>query len=151
VTAQEVRVEDRASAFIVLRHSQRLEVAPSARLVGNFSGPGDLQRLMGRLPLGARYLASEASGEDLPPSADPELLAVAGALRREIERDGHDPRTRSLLENLASAIESAEPSRLRRSYEELVLGLRSPPPAVVEALRTVRERLQAAEAGSTWS
>src|SRR5688572_27957434 len=48
VHAQRIALEDRARAFIMLQESEHLELAKSARLVGNFANEKELFFMMGK-------------------------------------------------------------------------------------------------------
>lgn len=82
VTAQALRLEDRARASIVLQETQELEIGRGARLVGNFSDDKELFVLFSRfaeqlrsLPLFARRQAEAARVEGA--TADEEALLEA--------------------------------------------------------------------------
>ncbi|MGZ7032834.1 MAG: hypothetical protein ACXVIJ_12795, partial [Thermoanaerobaculia bacterium] len=48
VHAKRIALEDRAKAFIMLQESEQLELAKSARLVGNFANEKELYLMMGK-------------------------------------------------------------------------------------------------------
>src|SRR5687768_18057697 len=49
VHAKRIALEDRARAFIMLQESEHLEMAKTARLVGNFANEKELFFMMGKL------------------------------------------------------------------------------------------------------
>src|SRR6185436_19538422 len=70
VHAKRIALEDRAKAFIMLQESEQLELAKSARLVGNFANEKELFFMMGKF---------SPQLKELPGSVD-----MSGAQSREL-------------------------------------------------------------------
>src|SRR5687768_18534364 len=68
VHAKRIALEDRARAFIMLQESEHLELAKSARLVGNFANEKELFFMMGKFSPQLKELpgAVDMSGGDRP-------------------------------------------------------------------------------------
>ena len=84
VHAKRITLEDRARAFIMLQESEQLEMARTARLVGNFSNEkelflmmgkfsGQLKELPGGVDMGSQTLLDAAPA--VPPPAPPASFA----------------------------------------------------------------------------
>jgi len=122
VHAKRIALEDRARAFIMLQESEHLELAKSARLVGNFANEKELFFMMGKfspqlkeLP-GSVDMNSTSPGRDLgerpttmkipamtvPQSGgEDDLRAAQSLLEREVARtDLSSPETEALREVL---------------------------------------------------
>lgn len=125
VHAKKITLEDRARAFIMLQESEHLELAKSARLVGNFANEKELFFMMGKfspqlkeLP-GAVDMSGGSQPREIPetvrpttmkvaavtnpgtPTEDQHLLAAQVALEKEIMRaDLSGPESEALREVL---------------------------------------------------
>jgi hypothetical protein len=86
VTAEAIHLEDEAKANIVLQETERLEVGPGARLVGNFQNEKELFYLFSRfagelraLPIFSerKKVAAGADREASAPTLEQTLLAAA--------------------------------------------------------------------------
>ena len=105
VHAKRISLEDRARAFIMLQESEHLELAKTARLVGNFSNEKELFFMMGKfspqlkelpgsvdlstqrpeISEGPRPTTMKVPAVTTPP-ADDELRAAQSILERELVR-----------------------------------------------------------------
>src|SRR5689334_17145190 len=106
VHAKRITLEDRAKAFIMVQESEHLDLAKTARLVGNFANEKELYLMMGKftsqlreLPAGVDMHSSAPLAESRPqqiasapipqtsPAADPaDLRAAQAILEREVAR-----------------------------------------------------------------
>jgi hypothetical protein len=128
VHAKKITLEDRARAFIMLQESEHLELAKSARLVGNFANEKELFFMMGKFSPQLKELpgAVDLSGGSQPrelsenvrpttmkvpavttvtnpgtPTEDQHLIAAQVALEKEIMRaDLSGPESEALREVL---------------------------------------------------
>jgi hypothetical protein len=119
VHAKRIALEDRARAFIMLQESEHLELAKTARLVGNFSNEKELFFMMGKF--------------------SPQLKELPGA----VDMTGDRPTTMK-IPAMTMNITPQQPStgaeedlRIAQSLLERVMGRADLPPAEAEALREV--------------
>jgi hypothetical protein len=116
VHAKRIALEDRARAFIMLQESEHLELAKSARLVGNFANEKELFFMMGKF--------------------SPQLKELPGAVDMSSDR----PTTMKIPAMSAPpqpAAGAEEDLRIAQSLLERVMGRTDLPPAEGEALREV--------------
>jgi len=74
VHAKRISLEDRAKAFIMLQESEHLELAKTARLVGNFSNEKELFFMMGKFSPQLKELPGAVDmGAHVTPSATPQI------------------------------------------------------------------------------
>ena len=165
VHAKRISLEDRARAFIMLQESEHLELAKTARLVGNFQNEKELYLMMGKFspqlkelpgamdmggtqPGGPRELSDRPTTMKIPamnvtaqPSADDEHLRAAQALlEREVARtDLSGPETEALREVLFG-IRERNMQRLSLIWRDVLGELRSKS----DGLRQVHEHLEQA-------
>lgn len=133
VHAKRIALEDRARAFIMLQESEHLELAKSARLVGNFANEKELFFMMGKF--------------------SPQLKELPGAVDLSSDR----PNTMKIpAMNVAPqppAIGAEEDLRIAQSLLERVMARTDLPPGEAEALREVlfglRER-NMTRVGNIW-
>jgi hypothetical protein len=132
VHAKRITLEDRARAFIMLQESEHLELAKSARLVGNFANEKELFFMMGKF--------------------SPQLKELPGAVDMSSDR----PTTMKIPAMSATAqpsIGSEEDLRIAQSLLERVMARTDLPPSEAEALREVlfglRER-NTQRVGNIW-
>jgi hypothetical protein len=128
VHAKRIALEDRARAFIMLQESEHLELAKSARLVGNFANEKELFFMMGKF--------------------SPQLKELPGAVDMSSDR----PTTMKIPAMNASPAPK-EDLRIAQSLLERVMARTDLPPAEAEALREVlfglRER-NMTRVGNIW-
>jgi hypothetical protein len=132
VHAKRIALEDRARAFIMLQESEHLELAKSARLVGNFANEKELFFMMGKF--------------------SPQLKELPGAVDMSSDR----PTTMKIPAMSATphpSIGSEEDLRIAQSLLERVMARTDLPPSEAEALREVlfglRER-NTQRVGNIW-
>lgn len=133
VHAKRIALEDRARAFIMLQESEHLELAKSARLVGNFANEKELFFMMGKF--------------------SPQLKELPGA----VDMTGDRPTTMKIpamnVVPQPPAIGGEEDLRIAQSLLERVMARTDLPPAESEALREVlfglRER-NMTRVGNIW-
>src|SRR5688572_21041931 len=133
VHAKRITLEDRARAFIMLQESEHLELAKSARLVGNFANEKELFFMMGKF--------------------SPQLKELPGAVDMSSDR----PTTMKIPSMHAApqppAIGAEEDLRIAQSLLERVMARTDLPPSEAEALREVlfglRER-NMSRVGNIW-
>lgn len=131
VHAKRIALEDRAKAFIMLQESEQLELARSARLVGNFSNEKELflmlgkftpqlKELPGNVDIGAHTPLADAHPQHAVPPPPPPPVAPPPAPRQ--EESEHLRVAQSLLER-----EIARPDLTPQETEalrEVLFGLR---------------------------
>lgn len=138
VHAKRIALEDRARAFIMLQESEHLELAKTARLVGNFANEKELFFMMGKF--------------------SPQLKELPGAVDmtgdRPLDRPADRPTTMKIPAITPQQVSSSEDDlRAAQSLLERVIGRTDLPPAEAEALREVlfglRER-NMTRVGNIW-
>jgi hypothetical protein len=152
--AKRIALDHRARAYVMLQESERLDIASTARLVGNFADEqevylmlgkfaGQLKQLPGALDLGARLGPATASPA-IPATPAPEPLpsprsvtapegALSGNLRqalgileREIRRPDLDAGDGMVLRDLTAALRAGDAARTARIYRDSFTDLRQP-------------------------
>ena len=144
VEARKLTLDERARAFIMLQESQELELARTARLVGNFSSEKEIFLMMSRytaqlknLPLqvgpgdGAPAMATPQITAAIPRPTPPPAPAVAAAeasaeplrtalilIDRDLRRPTYDSSSRAALGRIHEALRTADLARLRTAVEE---------------------------------
>ncbi|MCA1731993.1 MAG: hypothetical protein LC732_00130, partial [Acidobacteria bacterium] len=152
--AKRIALDHRARAFVMLQESERLDIASTARLVGNFADEqevylmlgkfaGQLKQLPGTLELGGRLApapaapAIAAAASEPPPAprsvtAPPEgeisgnLRQALGILEREIRRPDLDAGDGMVLRDLTAALRAGDAARTARIYRDSFTDLRNP-------------------------
>lgn len=121
VHAKRIALEDRARAFIMLQESEHLELAKSARLVGNFANEKELFFMMGKFSPQLKELpgAVDMTG-DRPTTAKIPAMHIAP----------HPPAS-------SLNVGAEEDLRIAQSLLERVIARTDLPPAEAEALREV--------------
>lgn len=121
VHAKRIALEDRARAFIMLQESEHLELAKTARLVGNFANEKELFFMMGKF--------------------SPQLKELPGAVDLTGDRPSDRPTTMKIpamtVMPQAPALGAEEDLRIAQSLLERVIARTDLPPAEAEALREV--------------
>jgi hypothetical protein len=121
VHAKRISLEDRARAFIMLQESEHLELAKSARLVGNFSNEKELFFMMGKF---SPQLKELPGAVDMSGTAHPQL--------------GNDrPTTMKIPAMTAAQQGSDDDLRTAQSLIEREMSRPELQPAETEALREV--------------
>lgn len=127
VSAQALRLENRARASIVLQETQELEIGKGARLVGNFNDDKELFVLFSRfadqlrsLPLFGRADAEPAQVEAVAGEGGEVLLEAAGEVIEDEPRDLPDPLFFALILLEREFARSAYGPTSQRVIEELI-------------------------------
>jgi hypothetical protein len=125
VHAKRITLEDRARAFIMLQESEHLDLAKSARLVGNFANEKELFFMMGKfspqlkeLPGGVDVSSSSAHPRDLLSDRAPAINVATASGRHE-----EDLRAAQLLLEREIARPELQPGEVE-ALREVVFGLR---------------------------
>lgn len=127
VHAKKITLEDRAKAFIMLQESEQLDLARTARLVGNFANEKELFFMMGKftpqlkeLPGSMDMASTPAVTEGRGPAAwIPAPTAAQSAAKRD---DSHLSLAQSLLEREISSADL--PPAAAESLREVLYALR---------------------------
>lgn len=160
VHAKRIALEDRARAFIMLQESEHLELAKTARLVGNFANEKELYLMMGKfspqlkeLP-GAMDMGGGAPADrpvtaripalNIPPaqpSAEEEHLRMAQTLlEREVARTDLTGGAADALRELLYGLRERNLQRVRSIWREAFAEVASPS----ENLRQAYDHLEQA-------
>jgi hypothetical protein len=159
VHAKRISLEDRARAFIMLQESEHLEMARTARLVGNFANEKELFFMMGKfspqlkeLPGGVdmsgapREIAERSPARPIAPPPPPpafeeeHLRAAEMILEREITRDELEPSEREALREVLFGLRERDIPRVSRIWREAFAEVRNES----ESLRAASSHLQQA-------
>src|ERR1051325_181919 len=147
VHAKRISLEDRAKAFIMLQESEALELAKTARLVGNFASEKELFFMMGKfspqlkeLP-GSMEMAPQPQVEAQtarpiapPAQSSAEHLRVAQSLlEREIGRADLAPPEAEALRELLCAIRERNLPRVANIYRDAFSELQQPSDSLKQA------------------
>lgn len=170
VQARRIALDHHARAYVMLQESERLDLASTARLVGNFADEqevylmlgkfaGQLRQLPAALDLGQRPLAAAAapaiaaplapeplpSLRSAPPLAGqlPEKLGQAlGMLEREIRRPDLDPGDGTVLRDITAALRACDVARTARIYRDSFGDLRYPSESMRLAFNLIDSELR---------
>ena len=149
VHAKKITLEDRAKAFIMLQESEHLELARTARLVGNFANEKELYFMMGKftpqlkeLPGGVDLSASHtietrpAAASIAAPRDDraEHLRAAQQLLEREIARTDLAPAESEALREVLYALRERNLSRVGSIYRDAFSEMKTQSDAVRQAL-----------------
>jgi hypothetical protein len=108
VHAKRISLEDRARAFIMLQESEHLELARSARLVGNFQNEKELFLMMGKFSPQLKELPVAVDmGSHIPLSAD--VRSIPTSQPRGSADEDHLRQAQTLLEREMSRSEMTLP------------------------------------------
>ena len=159
VHAKRISLEDRARAFIMLQESEHLELAKSARLVGNFANEKELFFMMGKfspqlkeLPGAMDMSHAPAAIADRPttvkiqamtatPAAasdDEHLRAAQLLLEKEVARPDLAPPEAEALREVLFGLREKNSQRVGSVYRDAFAELRAPN----ESLRQAYEHLE---------
>ena len=134
VHAKRIALEDRARAFIMLQESEHLELAKTARLVGNFANEKELYLMMGKF---------SPQLKELPGSMD--MGSQGAGTHREIPTEAMRPTTARIpAMNVPTQPPMADDERLRAAQTLLERELARPEAtgAAADALREVLQGLR---------
>jgi hypothetical protein len=151
VHAKRITLEDRARAFIMLQESEQLDLAKSARLVGNFANEKELFFMIGKftpqlkeLPgsvdmagtphaLEARPAAWIPAGSAVPQRDDSALGIAQSLLEKEISRSDLPPASVESLREVLYALRERNLTRVGSIYRAAFAELTSPSDGVRQA------------------
>jgi hypothetical protein len=144
-------LEDRAQAFIMLQEAQELELAKSARLVGNFSSDKEIYLMLGKfapqlkgLPTGMEVIDSAQKLPEAapPPSPSRQPLQMALVLlEREFALKTYDPDSLQAIKEIIDGLKSRDPNRLRQIFTLFSAMIREPSPDIQKAFALIRENI----------
>lgn len=143
VHAKRIALEDRARAFIMLQESEHLELAKTARLVGNFSNEKELFFMMGKFSPQLKELpgAVDMSGSThadrpttmkipamtvTPQASDDDLRAAQSLLEREIARTDLQPAETEALREVLFGLRERSLQRVGMIWREAFAEVRTP-------------------------
>lgn len=154
VHARRVALEDKARAYIMLLESEQLEIARTARLVGNFANEKELFLMMGKFTSQLKELpGSVEMGHQTPLDGRAALAAPATAattaahkvddgvqlrvaqtlLERELARTDFPPREAEALRELLYAVREQNMQRIALIYRDAFSEIRTPSDALRQA------------------
>lgn len=159
VHAKRITLEDRARAFIMLQESEHLELAKSARLVGNFANEKELFFMMGKFSPQLKELpgAVDMSGEprvsreigaDRPTTmkipamtaqgGEDDLRAAQSLLEREAARTDLTPSESEALREVVFGLRERNVQRVNTIWRAAIAEVRMP----TESLRQAQSHLE---------
>jgi hypothetical protein len=147
VHAKKITLEDKAKAFIMLQESEHLELARSARLVGNFANEKELYFMMGKftpqlkeLPGGmdlgqAQTIEAKPAASIAPPREDvaEHLRAAQTLLEREMARTDLAPAESEALREVLYALRERNLARVSTIYRDAFSEVKKPTDGVRQA------------------
>jgi hypothetical protein len=159
VHAKRIALEDRAKAFIMVQESEHLELAKTARLVGNFANEKELYLMMGKFTPQLRGLpgAVDMASSTLPeppratsqiapavvgdqtnpnphPTADPDhLRAAQSLLEKEVARPDLPPADAEAVREVLFGLRERNLPRVASVFREAFRELRTPSEAIRKA------------------
>lgn len=145
VQAKRISLEDRACATIMLLESEHLDLAKTARLVGNFANENEMYVLMAKfrpqlkeLPssmnVGSAHQAIGAPAQPHPAAASEDHLRSAQAiLEREIARTDLAPNEEEALREVLFGLRERNLNRVSMTYREAFAEVKEPSPALRQA------------------
>ncbi|MBV9493685.1 MAG: hypothetical protein JOZ54_05535 [Acidobacteria bacterium] len=159
VHARRVALEDKARAYIMLLESEQLEIARSARLVGNFANEKELFLMMGKFtsqlkelpgsvdithvaPIEGRPAISATAAAPQPPIATTaahkldegmQLRVAQTILERELARTDFPPREAEALRELLYAVREQNMQRIALIYRDAFSEISKPSDALRQA------------------
>jgi hypothetical protein len=145
VHAKRIALEDRARAFIMLQESEHLELAKTARLVGNFANEKELFFMMGKFSPQLKELpgAVDMSGTAhnvsdrpttmkipaltvTPQASDDDLRAAQSLLEREMARPDLQPAETEALREVLFGLRERTLQRVGMIWREAFAEVRTP-------------------------
>jgi hypothetical protein len=154
VHAKKITLEDRARAFIMLQESEHLELAKSARLVGNFANEKELFFMMGKFSPQLKELpgAVDMGGSQpreipattmkipatTPAQDDDHLRAAQTALEKEIVRTDLSGPEAEALREVVFGLRERNVQRVGLTWREAFAEVRTPS----ENVRTAYDHLE---------
>ncbi|HJQ37911.1 MAG TPA: hypothetical protein VKB93_12305 [Thermoanaerobaculia bacterium] len=146
VHAKRIALEDRARAFIMLQESEHLELAKTARLVGNFANEKELFFMMGKfspqlkeLPGAVDMSGGTQPGREIPESVRPttmkipavtvdddHLRAAQTALEKEVTRTDLPPTEAEALREVLFGLRERNVQRVGLTWRDAFAEVRNP-------------------------
>ena len=150
VHAKRITLEDRAKAFIMVQESEHLDLAKTARLVGNFANEkelylmmgkftGQLRELPGTVDLGTHAPLAETRPQQIAsssststdartnPTSDPDHLRAAQTiLEREVARPDLAPADAESVREVLFGLRERNLPRVQSVYRDAFRELKSP-------------------------
>jgi hypothetical protein len=145
VHAKRIALEDRARAFIMLQESEHLELAKTARLVGNFANEKELFFMMGKFSPQLKELpgAVDMSGTAhnvsdrpttmkipaltmTPQASDDDLRSAQSLLEREMARPDLQPAETEALREVLFGLRERSLQRVGMIWREAFAEVRTP-------------------------
>jgi hypothetical protein len=148
VHAKRITLEDRAKAFIMVQESEHLDLAKTARLVGNFANEKELYLMMGKFTSQLRELpgsvdmgthaplaetrppqitSSTSTDSRTNPTADPDHLRAAQTiLEREVARPDLAPADAEAVREVLFGLRERNLPRVQSVFREAFRELKSP-------------------------
>ncbi|HEX7420342.1 MAG TPA: hypothetical protein VF505_10675 [Thermoanaerobaculia bacterium] len=148
VHAKRITLEDRAKAFIMVQESEHLDLAKTARLVGNFANEKELYLMMGKFTSQLRELpgsvdmgthaplaetrppqiaSSTSTDSRTNPTADPDHLRAAQTiLEREVARPDLAPADAEAVREVLFGLRERNLPRVQSVFRDAFRELKSP-------------------------
>jgi hypothetical protein len=147
VHAKRISLEDRARAFIMLQESEHLELAKTARLVGNFQNEKELFFMMGKFSPQLKELPGAvdltSGGGERPTTmkipalahhtGDDDLRAAQSQLEREIARPDLQPAETEALREVLFSLRERNVQRVSTVWRDAFAEVHSPSDALRQA------------------
>lgn len=155
VHAKRITLEDRAKAFIMVQESEHLDLAKTARLVGNFANEKELYLMMGKFTSQLRELpgsvdmgthaplaetrppqiaSSTSTDSRTNPTADPDHLRAAQTiLEREVARPDLAPADAEAVREVLFGLRERNLPRVQSVFRDAFRELKSPSDALKKA------------------
>lgn len=150
VHAKRITLEDRAKAFIMVQESEHLDLAKTARLVGNFANEKELYLMMGKFTGQLRELPGAVDMHAHAPLADTrpaQIPAAAAAAPNPTADPEHLRAAQQILEREIARPEIAPPDA--EALREVLFGLRERNlPRVASVFRDAFRELRAQSEGT---
>lgn len=151
VHAKKIALEDRAKAYIMVQESEQLELARTARLVGNFANENELLGLMSKfspqlksLPAGGEIPSTPQVAEPAVPRAaishadDEHLRLAQSLLEKELARTDLQGSEAEALREVLYALRERNVARVGIVYKQAFAEMR----ATSEGIRQAQEHLE---------
>jgi hypothetical protein len=149
VKARRLLLEEKAQAFVMLQEAQDLELAKSARLVGNFASDKEIFLMLGKFSPQLKTLPSAVDVMDdrprleeraAPPPAQPLQMAQV-ILEREFGLQTYDPDSLQALREIIACLKAGDRAKLRQIFPIFSSQVREPSADALKAFGIIRENL----------
>jgi hypothetical protein len=149
VKARKLLLEEKAQAFVMLQEAQDLELAKSARLVGNFASDKEIFLMLGKFSPQLKALPSAVDVMDdrprleeraAPPPAQPLQMAQV-ILEREFGLQTYDPDSLQALREIIACLKAGDRAKLRQIFPIFSGAVREPSADTLKAFGIIRENL----------